>query len=180
MSRTSIVGRAKVGAGLLAAALMAVWSFAPASAQGEVNDCSGLTGAEEIACLRQALSQTQEALLRAERALEAAETVQAVSPPAPAETLGEEQAARRAGVAPPAREEQRFTALIVASERTHPNRLQVHLENGQIWRQIQGDTQIVELPRDARMQAEISRSRFGGYRMRLRGIGRILKVERLL
>lgn len=150
---------------ILAAA--ALGGAAPASAQGAEADCSQLSGPEEIACLRQALAQTQQALLKAEQALEASEVA-----------LGEEQAARRAGLPAP-KEDQSFSAMIVAAERTHPNRLQVRLENGQIWRQIQGDTQIVLLPKNGGVAAEFTRSGFGGYRMNLPGIGRVVKVERL-
>lgn len=149
-------------------------------AQNGPVDCSRYSGAEQVDCLRRALVQTQEALTRAERALQTPlpeESAQAV-PRQPA-TLGEEQAARRAGTLPSAEQVSRVSALIVKSERVFPNQLQVHLENGQIWRQIQGDTQRVELSENGQVSAEIWRSGFGGYRMRLPRIGRVLKVERI-
>ena len=162
-------------------AALAAGASAPVLAQGAAIDCSQLSGAEEVECLRQALSQTQEALNRAERALQANEPPR----PSPAEAagaaLGAEQAARRAGTssASARAEEQRVSTWIVASERVHPNQLQVHLENGQTWRQIQGDTQLVELIGRSPVSAEIWRSGFGGYRMRLPEIRRVLKVERI-
>jgi hypothetical protein len=164
-------------------ALIAVAGSGPALAQAGPKSCADLSGVEEVECLRKALTQTQEALDRAERALQA-------PPPAPASapvaslpprdtTLGSEQAARRAGTRPTPEEETRVSALIVRSERVFPNQLQVHLENGQIWRQIQGDTQRVELRSDDKLAAEIWQSGFGGYRMRLPTVGRVLRVERI-
>ena len=153
---------------------------APALAQGLAGECASLSGAEEVECLRQTLVRTQEALTRAEQALQAADAPhEAAADAQAAAALGAEQAARRAGVPTAKAEAQRFSTLIVASERVYPNRLQVSLENGQTWRQIQGDTQLVELSGETPVSAEIWRSGFGGYRMRLPTIRRVLKVERI-
>jgi len=154
---------------------------APALAQGSAGECASLSGAEEVECLRQTLVRTQEALTRAEQALQAADAPReaAAADAQAAAALGAEQAARRAGVPTAKAEAQRFSTLIVASERVYPNRLQVSLENGQTWRQIQGDTQLVELSGESPVSAEIWRSGFGGYRMRLPAIRRVLKVERI-
>lgn len=161
------------------AAFAAVASTTPGFAQGTSSDCSQFSGTEEVECLRQALQQTQDALTRAERALQSTETTTPAPPPeAPATGLGAEQAARRSGTLP-AVDAQRISAMIVASERVHPNHLQVHLENGQTWRQIQGDTQIVQLSVTQPVPAEIWRSGFGGYRMRLPEERRVLKMERI-
>jgi Xaa-Pro aminopeptidase len=169
----------RAAAGWTAAAALAAGGSAPVLAQAASDDCSQFSGAEEVECLRQALSQTQEALNRAERALHASEPPRSSPSEAAGAALGAEQAARRAGRSAPRVAEERISTLIVASERVHPNQLQVHLENGQTWRQIQGDTQLVELTGRSPVSAEIWRSGFGGYRMRLPEIRRVLKVERI-
>lgn len=161
---------------LAALAVILGSGFGPALAQDRPGDCARLNGTAEVECLRQVLSQTQDALNRAEQALEHTESrAPAASPP----TLGAEQAARRTGIRPAPVEEERMITAIVAAERVHPNHLQVRLENGQIWRQIQGDTQFVDLSAATPTPAEIWRSGFGGYRMRLPQMRRVLKVERI-
>ena len=181
-------GKAKrfcVGVGLAGLAVIASGAGAPAFGQN-VDRCARLEGADKVACLRKWLAETQDALNRAEKAVDAIDSSAARPQPATAppqlssaESLGAEQAARRAGISSSSMEEERVAALIVSSERTHPNRLQIRLENGQVWRQVQGDTQFVELPGDEPIGAEIWRSGFGGYRMRVPSIGRVLKVERM-
>ena len=151
----------------------------PAAAQE--SQCAHLDGAEEVACLREALARTQEALTRAVSSLQEDEPPQEALTVVPTEPeLGAEQAARRMGTpAPRAAEEERIVATVALAERVHPNRLQVHLDNGQIWRQIQGDVQRVDLSSRGAVSAEIWRSGFGGYRMRLPEVRRVLKVERI-
>ena len=159
----------------------------PAAAQQGTGACANLAGAERVACLRQLLTEAQAELDRAEQALGTPVVSPAAPGPAPraqampattAQHLGKEQVDRRAGIASTP-EEQRFTALIISSEQARPRRLQVTLENGQVWRQVESDTQIVDLADDKRIPAEIWRSGFGGYRMRMASIGRVLKVERM-
>src|SRR5690606_2869108 len=128
----------RIRRGSLAAGALIAAAAAPAQGQTTAIDCSRLSGAEEVECLRKALLQTQEALSRAERALQIIEPPRDAQPDA---SLGAEQAARRAGAGARSSEEgeQRVLTSILSSERVHPNLLQVHLENGQTWRQIQGD-----------------------------------------
>jgi len=176
-------------AGLAALAVVAAGGMTPVHAQAPGQACAGLAGAEQVDCLRALLAETQDALRRAEQALGSTPATPAPAPapqPAPAapvsaaDSLGAEQAARRTGApAAASSDAQRIPAVIVATQRTHPNRLQMRLENGQVWRQTQSDTQIVDLPENERIAAEIWKSGFGGYRLRLTDMGRILKVERL-
>ncbi len=171
-------------------------AMAPAAAQGlNAADCSAAaTPQEEVACLNRALTETQEALARAQRALEESAAREAAAREAEAQAraaavpaqqeLGAAQIARRSGGGLAGGlfgqgSQDRTPGLIVASERVHPNRLQVRLENGQIWRQVQGDTQIVELRHDASVPVEMWGSQTGGYRMRMIGVGRTLRVERI-
>ena len=160
--------------------------IAPAQAQSSTSGCDKLTGSERVTCLRQVLAEAQQELDRAERALGMPVQVQSdptlSQHPEPARAsdlpqLGQEQVARRAGIA--SAEEERFAARIVSSAQSRPNRLTVTLDNGQIWRQLQSDTQIVELADSKPISAEIWRSGFGGYRMRLSSMRRVLKVERM-
>ena len=58
-------------------------------------------------------------------------------------------------------------------------RLVVTLENGQVWRQIEGDTRYVRVDLDRNQTADISESALGGYRLRLNEIRRTIRVERV-
>lgn len=194
-----------VRAGAALAALTAIAAGgAPALAQTAPDDCAALALEDQVACLQRVLAETQEALARTQRALdEASEAADAdaqddsggwrllprglfsggdqleenpQATPVAADGLGAEQLAVRAGVD---RDTPNVEAMIVSSERVHPNRLQVVLDNGQIWRQIEGDTQIVTLRNGDPVAVEMWSSGFGGFRMRMPGIGRTLKVERL-
>lgn len=167
---------------------IALFAAAGAATAQSTEQCAALAGADKVACLRKALAETEAALDRAERELGRAEKPRAASPAKPAipaavrasaDTIGAEQAARRAGIAPTSEDADRVSATIVAAQRVHPNRLRLELENGQVWRQVQADTQIVELPANDRVAAEIWQSGFGGYRMHLPAFDRVLKVERL-
>lgn len=184
MAMTAYAPGARMRAGVAALAALAASLSMPAFAQDRAERCAGLAGTERVACLRTLLAETQAALDRAERDLGVAPAVPApqatTAPPPAAEGLGAEQVARRAGTPSAASEEtQRVAAVIVATQRTQANRLQMRLENGQLWRQLQSDMQVVDLPAEGRIAAEIWPSGFGGYRMRLTEIGRIIRVERL-
>lgn len=169
-----IVGPAR----LAAVALVVCAGSVPLAAQATSGECASLTGADKVTCLQRILAETQQALAEAERAL-TDDAGKGDIRAAEVSALGAEQVARRTDARPPKVEPTRLVTTIVESTRIHPNRLQVRLADGQIWRQIQGDTQIVELARDMPVPAEIWASGSGGYRMRLPEIGRLLKVERL-
>jgi hypothetical protein len=56
----------------------------------------------------------------------------------------------------------------------------VFLDNGQIWRQLQGDDGVAYFPRDLKgVSVEISRGLLGSYNMHLVGSARTYKVERV-
>ena len=56
----------------------------------------------------------------------------------------------------------------------------VFLDNGQIWRQLQGDEGIVHFPRNLKgVHVEISRGLLGSYNMQVIGSARSYKVERV-
>lgn len=52
-----------------------------------------------------------------------------------------------------------------------------HLENGQVWRQI--EARYVPLPADAPFPVQISRGLFGEYRLRVDGDGRLVRIRRV-
>lgn len=70
----------------------------------------------------------------------------------------------------------------VASFRSLPyQRLEVTLENGQVWRQIRGDSQdVVDRMRQSQTYSvTISESQFGGYELRIHDMARTIRVERI-
>ena len=58
-------------------------------------------------------------------------------------------------------------------------KLQVRLVNGQVWRQIPGDAQQIRVSVGRSPTVSISESALGGYRLRLDGIGRTIRVRRV-
>lgn len=58
-------------------------------------------------------------------------------------------------------------------------RLQVELENGQVWRQIPGDTQHIRADLKRNRTVDIEESPIGGYKLRLNEMRRTIRVERI-
>lgn len=96
-----------------------------------------------------------------------------------ANELGAEQVAARNDSNDPTAT--RVNANIVAFDVVGTGRLRFRLDNDQIWQQI-GDDHM-NLSRKLRgadiVPVEMWRSRFGGYRMRIKSIDRIVRVKRL-
>ena len=61
----------------------------------------------------------------------------------------------------------------------HYERLVVTLENGQVWRQIKGDTSQIRVSLDRNQTVDINESGLGGYKLRLNEIRRTVRVERI-
>jgi len=98
-----------------------------------------------------------------------------------AEGLGAEQVNARAqsrSTAPPAAPV-RVAANIVEHDIHGYAQLEVVLDNGQVWRQRQGDRQRVRLHGDGPFPVEIFEARSGGYRMKLIEQYYTIVVERL-
>jgi len=75
---------------------------------------------------------------------------------------------------------QSASGLRVADYSTVPfRRLQVELENGQIWRQIQGDTQRIRVSLNRNQTVDIEESALGGFKLRLNEIKRTIRVQRI-
>lgn len=58
-------------------------------------------------------------------------------------------------------------------------KLLVTLANGQVWRQIGGDTQVLRVDLKRNQTVDIEETALGGYRMRLNEMRRTLRVERV-
>jgi hypothetical protein len=58
-------------------------------------------------------------------------------------------------------------------------RLQVELENGQVWRQIVGDTQRLTVDPQRNQTVDINESGISGYKLRLNELERTIRVERI-
>ena len=70
----------------------------------------------------------------------------------------------------------------VASTRTVPyKKLEVTLENGQVWLQSNGDSRDIYVPKRFRdsLTVEIWRASLGGYRMHLKELKKTIRVRRL-
>ena len=75
---------------------------------------------------------------------------------------------------------EKAAGLVVARYDTVPyERLQVTLENGQVWRQISGDTQQIRVDLQRNQTVDISESSLGGYKMQLNEMRRSVRVERV-
>jgi hypothetical protein len=70
--------------------------------------------------------------------------------------------------------------LVVASYDKVPyERMQVTLENGQVWRQIKGDTQQIRVDVKRNQTVDITESSLSGYKLRLNEMRRMIRVERV-
>jgi hypothetical protein len=58
-------------------------------------------------------------------------------------------------------------------------KLLVRLENGQVWRQIRGDTQVIRVNLKRNQTVDIEESSLGGYKLRLNEMRRTVRVERV-
>lgn len=57
--------------------------------------------------------------------------------------------------------------------------LEVHLKNGQVWRQIRGDVQDIRVSTSRNPTVDIMESSLGGYRLSLNEIQRTIRVRRI-
>lgn len=137
--------------------------------------------ADRIACL-------EAALLGREQAPAAEPQARVESTPEPAATqtptpagIGAEQVVARSQ----SKEERRdsleeLRGQQVASYSYVPyERLVVRLENGQVWRQIKGDTKRIRVDLKRNQTADITESNLGGYKLRLNEMRRTIRVERI-
>ncbi len=70
--------------------------------------------------------------------------------------------------------------LQVASYSEVPyQRIVVHLENGQVWRQLAGDNQYFRVSLERNQTVDISESSLGGFQLRFNQMRRTIRVERI-
>ena len=75
---------------------------------------------------------------------------------------------------------QQAQGMVIAKYEWVPyERLVVTFENGQVWRQIKGDTRRIRTSLERNQTANITESGFGGYMLRLNEIRRTIRVERI-
>ena len=193
-----VIGSFAIGAALvLAPGAANAQGGAQAGAQGNIaseEECARAPSPEEeLACLREALAASREALRRAEPT-PAPSTPFAVpqgrevatapaAPPAvatPAVELGEEQVARTEPAIDAQPDRSGALTASVTDVRTDLRGLLVmQLDNGQIWRQDERVGGPIRLSGNEAADVEITRSGFGGYRMRFLELGRKIAVSRL-
>ena len=96
----------------------------------------------------------------------------------PAQTtadLGQEQ------LTPPRRDEPDESAAlgarVIEVSQHGRGHLYFHLENGQVWRQI--EPRYVPYPRNGTFEVKISRGMLGEYRLRVAGKGRLVRIRRV-
>lgn len=96
-----------------------------------------------------------------------------------AASLGAEQVERRGPSRSPA--DSPVRATVVAVDEVGYRRLVVELDNGQVWRQTNGDrTNVIRaLKDDDNFDVELRRTGMGGYRMYITPLDRTIRVERL-
>jgi len=115
--------------------------------------------------------------------LDAGPAADAVDPPpnATAVGIGADQVIARNQTREEMIEElEKEEGLRVASYDKVPyERLVVTLENGQVWRQIKGDTQNIRVDLKRNQTVDITESSISGYKLRLNEMRRMIRVERV-
>ena len=93
------------------------------------------------------------------------------------QALGAEQLRTRAE----AEAELAFESSLAVAGYTHfpYMRLEVRLANGQVWRQIKGDTQEIRATLRKNQTVDIEESSLGGYKLRLNEMRRTIRVRRI-
>ena len=181
--------------GVVAAGMTNVTVAGADSPHPAVETCrTAVSDAERISCLEEALEKKVERDADASRRAAATGNVQeraarepsraAVNPaaePAPVEGIGADQVRlRKQSAADIEASLESASGLRVARYREVPyRRLQIELENGQVWRQIAGDTQRLRVDLERNQTVDIDESRISGYKLRLNEIKRTIRVERI-
>jgi hypothetical protein len=148
----------------------ALTAATPGSAEGVLETCRATDSDKaHIACLEGAVSALQAQLDR---------PTPAAPVPTTADDLGAEQLPGEAKAK--LREQQRVQAKVTSISFNGFGKLSVTLDNGQRWQQLDGDsTDLSNHLRDATdVVVDITRSRFGGYRMLITPPDKKIRVRR--
>lgn len=174
-----------IASGLAAVVLSAGFTAAAETPEDAVARCAlNADLNDRITCLEGALLGTSEALPESAKVSpEVSVTAGAPEPLAAEDTsLGAEQVAQRAPRKDRASADNERSTFNVASTRTVPyKKLEVTLENGQVWIQSNGDSRDIYVPKRFRdsLTVEIWPASLGGYRMHLKEIKKTIRVRRL-
>ncbi len=102
-----------------------------------------------------------------------------VEPPAdPSRSFGQEQL-RKSPAVEQAEQAERLTAEIVDFQKDGRDHFTVALRNGQVWRQMAGDTGVAQFHQGRTRQVTISRGVLGSYDLRFNDRNLSFKVQRL-
>ncbi len=176
-----------------ALAAMAPLAFGAAFAQSDQNAaadaaiaCLDIEDTEaRLACLEGAAQELKATRVRRETAEESA-AAEAATAPVIADGASEEDlfgAEALASTKEAVREKDRTTRLnskVVEFRVNQLGDITAVLENGQVWRQLSGDSTIIRLPnKDKVFTVTIKRGPLGNYMMKVNEIGRSIRVRRI-
>jgi hypothetical protein len=167
--------------------LLLLFGSAAFAQQSVVEHCRQTSSdADRIACLEAALLAREPVPQAASQAASPAASQEALpaapqAAPQAAAGIGAEQVIARSQTRAEKREALAGeSGLAVSQYEVIPyERLLITLENGQVWRQIKGDTQSVRVNLEKNQTVDISESALGGYKLRLNEMRRSIRVERV-
>ena len=167
----------RIGA-VLMAAMLPVSAFAQTGGEAVLDRCRQLDDTlDRIACLEAAVLAAAAPAVRVPAAANAASP----GPQSDAATIGAAQVEALART-----RDEHIDSLEAARglavekfARVGYRQLEVHLENGQVWRQIRGDVQDIRVSASRNPKVDIMQSSLGGYRLSLNEIQRTIRVRRI-
>lgn len=155
-----------------------VLAAVPARAQdlnAELAHCMTMSGAvERLSCYDRVARQAVGAAPQAQATQSPAAQARVAPAIDPARDFGKEQLRST-----PAPENDRITAEIADFQKDQRGRFTVVLQNGQVWRQMAGDTGAAQFQPGRTRQATISRGALGSYDLRFNDRNLTFKVQRL-
>lgn len=162
-------------------AVLLLFSSTAIAQQAVIDHCKTTSSdADRIACLEAALLSKEAAT---KRAAPAAALVAApmAAPAADPDGIGADQVIARTQTKEEKVEQlEKAEGLVVLSYAKVPyEKLQITLENGQIWQQITGDTQKIRVDLKRNQTVDIEESSLSGYKLHLNEMRRTLRVERV-
>lgn len=178
---------AAAAAGSLAASGAAFAQSGQNAAADAAISCLDIESAEErLACLESAAKELKATRVRRETAEESAAAEAAVAPVIAADGASEEDlfgAEALASTKQAIREKDRTARLnsnVVEFRVNQIGDLTAVLENGQVWRQLSGDSTTIRLPsKDKVYTVTIKRGPLGNYMMKINEMNRSIRVRRI-
>lgn len=160
------------------AMFFSVLAAVPAHAEdlnAQLAHCMTINGAvERLSCYDRVAHGAANAAMPAQAAQSPAPQARIEPPADPARDFGKE---RLPSTAP--QQNERFTAEITDFQKDARDRFTVALQNGQLWRQVAGDTGIAQFRPGRTHQVTISRGALGSYDLRFNDRNATFKVLRV-